>query len=156
MKTESKQLITKGRVALIIVIVIGLWLFCLVAAKLLFPDWTVRGQIGDSFGAVNALFSGLAFAGVIITILLQRDELELQRKELELTRKEMENSTDALQKQVEAMKKTAEIHAHSAIIQYHAALAQRNFDQHAAYGSNMREANWHINKILETGGIDKT
>lgn len=29
------------------------------------------GQFGDSAGAINALFSGLAFAGVIITILIQ-------------------------------------------------------------------------------------
>ncbi|HWY09838.1 MAG TPA: hypothetical protein VN026_00865, partial [Bacteroidia bacterium] len=38
-----------------------------------------RGVFGDKFGAVNALFSGLAFAGIIFTILLQRKELELQR-----------------------------------------------------------------------------
>lgn len=29
------------------------------------------GQFGDSAGAVNALFSGLAFAGVIITLIIQ-------------------------------------------------------------------------------------
>ena len=29
--------------------------------------WTNRGQFGDMFGAVNALFSGLAFAGIIFT-----------------------------------------------------------------------------------------
>ena len=31
-----------------------------------------RGQFGDMFGAVNALFSGLAFAGLILTLILQR------------------------------------------------------------------------------------
>jgi G3E family GTPase len=35
-----------------------------------------RGQFGDLFGAVNAFFTGLAFAGVIFTIFLQRRELE--------------------------------------------------------------------------------
>jgi len=49
-----------------------------------------RGTFGDMFGAVNALFSGLAFAGIIITIYYQSFELKLQRKELELTRNEME------------------------------------------------------------------
>ena len=34
------------------------------------------------FGAVNALFSGLAFAGVVYAIFLQRMDLALQRKEL--------------------------------------------------------------------------
>jgi len=50
--------------------------------------WATRGQFGDMFGAVNALFSGLAFGGLILTILLQHKELTLQRKELKLTRKE--------------------------------------------------------------------
>ena len=47
-----------------------------------FPGWideSKRGAFGDSFGVVNALFSGLAFAGVIFAILLQKKELELQR-----------------------------------------------------------------------------
>jgi hypothetical protein len=35
----------------------------------------LRGQFGDQFGAVNALFSGFAFAGIIFTILLQRSDL---------------------------------------------------------------------------------
>ncbi|WP_160137768.1 putative phage abortive infection protein [Chryseobacterium sp. c4a] len=49
-----------------------------------------QGLFGDMFGASNALFTGLSFVGVIIAILLQRQELKLQRKELELTRNEME------------------------------------------------------------------
>ncbi len=58
-------------------------------------DWSERGTFGDMFGAVNTLFSGLAFAGVIYAILLQRQELSLQRKELELTRRELEKSAKA-------------------------------------------------------------
>ena len=41
------------------------------------------------FGGVNALFSGLAFLGVILAILLQKRELALQRQELEQTRGEL-------------------------------------------------------------------
>ncbi|SEM64208.1 Putative phage abortive infection protein [Chryseobacterium taichungense] len=48
-----------------------------------------QGTFGDMFGASNALFTGLSFTGVIIAILLQRQELKLQREELELTRGEM-------------------------------------------------------------------
>lgn len=43
------------------------------------------GAIGDAFGGVNALFSGLAFAGLVVTLYLQRQELELQRNELRCT-----------------------------------------------------------------------
>jgi hypothetical protein len=40
------------------------------------------GQIGDGFGAATSLFSGLAFAGLLATLIMQRQELELQRQEL--------------------------------------------------------------------------
>lgn len=58
------------------------------------------GLFGDSFGAVNALISALAFAGVIVTFRLQRKELDLQRKELEAQRLEFEqqNKTMKLQR----------------------------------------------------------
>lgn len=35
----------------------------------------LQGQFGDKFGAINALFSGLAFAGVIFTIIIQTREI---------------------------------------------------------------------------------
>ncbi|MDE1461627.1 putative phage abortive infection protein [Spartinivicinus poritis] len=63
------------------------------------------GQYGDQFGAINALFSGLAFSGVIFTILLQRTELKLQRTELKLQRKELETTREELAGQKEQMEK---------------------------------------------------
>jgi hypothetical protein len=39
------------------------------------------GTFGDMFGTVNSLFSGLAFVGLIYTILQQREELDLTRQE---------------------------------------------------------------------------
>jgi hypothetical protein len=53
-------------------------------------EWTDRGTFGDMFGAVNTLFSGLAFAGVIFAIILQSKELELQRSELRQSREQFE------------------------------------------------------------------
>lgn len=55
-----------------------------------------RGTFGDMFGLSNALFSGLAFAGLIITILLQRNEIKLQREDLEITRQELKLNTKEL------------------------------------------------------------
>lgn len=52
-----------------------------------------RGLFGDSFGAVNALVSALAFAGMIVAFVLQRYELRLQRKELRDSRREMKQQT---------------------------------------------------------------
>jgi len=47
------------------------------------------GSFGDTYGWLTSLFSGLAFIGLIVAILLQREELQLQRKEISLTRAEM-------------------------------------------------------------------
>lgn len=60
---------------------------------------TNRGTFGDKFGAVNALFSGLAFAGIIFTILLQRKELQLQRDELEQTRDVFKEQNEMISQQ---------------------------------------------------------
>jgi len=67
-------------------------------------DWAKRGQFGDLFGSVNALFSGLAFVSLIYTIYLQRLELALQREELSLQRIEMAASREELAAQVKAQK----------------------------------------------------
>jgi len=69
-----------------VIIIIGLWLMTYFLLKDL--DENDRGTLGDMFGTVNALFSGLAFAGIIFTILLQRKELKYQRDELKATRTE--------------------------------------------------------------------
>ncbi len=55
-----------------------------------------RGTIGDMFGAINALFSGFAFAGLIYTILLQREELLLTRNELEGQKVQLEAQSNEL------------------------------------------------------------
>lgn len=63
------------------------------------------GVFGDSFGALTALFSGLAFAGMMITVLMQKDQLALQKDELVLTRKEMEMQRKQMELQNETLRK---------------------------------------------------
>lgn len=58
-----------------------------------------RGTFGDMFGAVNALFSGLAFAGLIFTIILQRKDLKLQFSELSRQADETKRTADQFEKQ---------------------------------------------------------
>ncbi|MBW8524273.1 putative phage abortive infection protein [Chryseobacterium chendengshani] len=64
-----------------------------------------QGIFGDMFGASNAFFTGLSFTGVIIAILLQRQELKLQRNELELTREEMKLTRNEFETQNETLTK---------------------------------------------------
>ncbi len=65
----------------------------------LVDDVQNRGTFGDMFGSVNALFSGLAFVGLVYAILLQRNELKLQREELEHTREELKGQKEVLSAQ---------------------------------------------------------
>ena len=78
--------------------------FNYIMLNIYFDSWELRGQVGDSFGAISALFGGLAFAGLIYTIYLQRNELQLQREELKLQREEMAKSREQLSKQVTFLK----------------------------------------------------
>ena len=79
---------------IIVVIIVSLWIFTLCTVKDM--GYTERGTFGDMFGGLNALFSGLAFAGIILTILLQRNELKLQREELKDTRAEFKTQNETL------------------------------------------------------------
>jgi hypothetical protein len=87
--------------------VVALWLATLCVLVLVLPDWGSRGQFGDLFGSVNALFSGLAFAALYSSIRVQQSQLEtqqnelaLQREELKLQREEMAASRGELANQV--------------------------------------------------------
>lgn len=73
----------------LILLVIAIWIVAALSIWIALPDWQSRGQFGDLFGAVNALFSGLAFAGLYFAIRLQQDQLVLQRTELALQREEL-------------------------------------------------------------------
>ncbi len=102
---KKDKALTNAQIAGIVVtavVVIGLWglNWYLLRENTDGGTFGNRGTFGDMFGAINALFSGLAFAGIIFTILLQRNELELQREELRETRQEYieQNRTLRLQR----------------------------------------------------------
>lgn len=78
-------------------IVVILWVVSIALIYFIIGDnWSDRASFGDSFGAINSLYSGLALAGIIYTILLQRNELGLQREELTATRIEFEKQNETL------------------------------------------------------------
>lgn len=84
-------------VILSIVLVLGLWFWNWKALNDYPAD--IRGTHGDMFGAVNAIFSGLAFAGIIISLYLQRIDLKNQFKEIKKTNEEFEIQNETLQLQ---------------------------------------------------------
>ena len=56
--------------------VVLLWAVSIPILMHLFPESAEAGAFGDMFGAINALFSGLAFAGVIYALILQDSEIK--------------------------------------------------------------------------------
>lgn len=76
------------------------------AAFLIFRTWPIdlytiesAGTFGDSFGMLNSLFTGLGFAGLLVTIFLQREDLKLTRRELSETREEIKNQSQTFRQQ---------------------------------------------------------
>lgn len=69
------------------------------------------GAYGDSYGSLNTLFSGLAFAILIISLFMQRQELQAQRQELEAQRNEIKESNAIADKQREITEQQAKLNA---------------------------------------------
>jgi len=82
------------------------------------------GAFGDSFGAVNALFSGLAFLGVILAIVLQRQELIEQRLEIRNSRIAQEESASALKQTLEDARIRTELESLNLVIQSYRTLVE--------------------------------
>lgn len=65
-------------------------------------DWADRANVGDSFGVVNAIVSGLALAALVVTLRLQSRELALQRSELGMQRESLDRSRMELKHSADA------------------------------------------------------
>lgn len=103
---QATEVSSPSKYAWIIVIVVLVFaLFTTLLFWLFGSEWNVTandtGVFGDSFGVLTSLFSGLAFAGMIITILLQMDVLKLQKNELKLQRTELKLTRNELKGQKE-------------------------------------------------------
>ena len=68
------------------------------------------------FGVINALFSGLAFGGVIYAILLQKSELKVSMDSLSKSASAQAESSKALINQSDIMLKTARLNALSSLL----------------------------------------
>lgn len=73
------------------------------------------GQFGDSFGALTALFNALAFAGLIVTVILQSRELSLTRREMKKQAKSQADWAAAASRQIELTKELESIRSRPVI-----------------------------------------
>ncbi|WP_298895116.1 hypothetical protein [uncultured Psychroserpens sp.] len=110
----------------LILLVVLIWGLSAVLIIVFLSEWSDRGTFGDLFGAVNALFSALAFAVLIYTIVLQREEIKQNREEIVLNRKELEKSgklqrkaQEVLIRQVEQTQLSAKMNAMRTLVDYY-------------------------------------
>jgi len=94
---ESRQIVWIS--AVITLVIVALWAGSFLIIEHYFPDLQSAGFLGDSFGAIQALFSALALAGIILVILMQNRELFLQREELKYTRTEIGRQVEQFMEQ---------------------------------------------------------
>ena len=71
----------KDEKVFILVVFSAVILIWAISGFLIYFKTSNPGTFGDMFGAINALFSGLAFAGLIHTIRLQQKQIQESNKE---------------------------------------------------------------------------
>ena len=87
---------------IIVIFIIILYTVGMILTNILFQK---PQDIGSSSGTVSTFFTAMAFAGIFITILNQRKELELQKEELKLTRNELNAQMEEFKIQNETLRR---------------------------------------------------
>lgn len=103
---------TNDKLSIFIWAVVGVILLqIIVGLSLIFflDSWNNRAAFGDMFGLRSSLFTGLAFAAVIYS-------LYLQRQDLKITQKEFQKSVKAQNEQAESLKETALLNALNTLV----------------------------------------
>lgn len=100
MASGNRELLKWGAIAF------GFWIIVFFIILFCFNGkYQVTGTFGDTFGAVNALVSALAFAGLIVTIRQQHEDLRCQHEALKQSIREMQSQTEEFDIQNHTLKK---------------------------------------------------
>ena len=109
----------------LIIFTIAIWFLSAIGIMFFLDNWSDRGTFGDLFGAVNALFSGLAFAGLLYSLIENRKQISSQQEELLINRKELlkarkiqEKTEKAIEAQVAQMRNTARLSGLNTLVNY--------------------------------------
>ena len=104
-------------------------------------DTEKSGQLGDTFGAVNSLFTGLAFAGVVVTIWLQLSEIRQAREDADQAQKSQ-------REQATILKEAARLNALIALA-HHAGKSYERAVEVEASGPRREERAMEYDKHIE-------
>lgn len=121
-KKETVKITLISIIVLLVILVLWYLNFYLLKGK----SPTERGTFGDMFGVVNSVFSGLAFAGILISLIFQRVQLKSQNNDIAISMKIQEKSAKALERQAENLKKSAILYALQAKLNYYTLERNKN------------------------------
>jgi hypothetical protein len=145
----------KHHIAIISIVSLSFVIICWLSTYLFFKntDNEYRDSFGGMFGGIESLFSGLAFCGIIITILLQSSELKMQRHEIKENRKELERTTKvqeqqsiSLNRQAENLKISAKLSALNTLVNHYTEKAKIDRNAPNVFGINPRNSEDHLKK----------
>lgn len=80
------------------------FLFFLNVGGVAFLDFSAEGTfaaLGDSFGILNSLFTGLALSAIVVAIIMQNEQLKAQQEANELYKEEVSATLDNLERENE-------------------------------------------------------
>jgi uncharacterized protein DUF6082 len=89
-------------VIVVLLAALGVTLAGLVGRTAVVSSWSRLSDIGQAFGVLDSVLSGLAFVALIATLWIQFRELRLQQTELRQQRDAIERSNDELRRSAEA------------------------------------------------------
>lgn len=94
--------------SLAIVVIIALWLTTLIVLPRIIPLKNDASDLGNMFGALEALFAGLAFACLVYAIYLQRIDLRIQKDALEQAKDDFKSNLELIKHQVEHLDRSTQ------------------------------------------------
>lgn len=124
---DRAAFITWGVVTLLIVAVCIVYPIALMKAYNIKPE--NAGIFGDQFGALNALFSGIAFAALVATVFLQRNELRATRREMREQNETAKVSAKALSLSNRVQVYSGLLSADLELVNYHKRMLEEASDQ---------------------------
>jgi hypothetical protein len=137
-------------------VMVVLWLCVGLAPWLLLHDLQSAADFAGTFSFVEALFTALAFGGVIWAIRLQTKELEMQRLEVEETREELRRAADAQHQSQQMQFLTALLMARNSVAQGYATAAQHESgplrSSQIAHRQHLAELEWLLQMVDRHAG----
>jgi hypothetical protein len=99
------------------IVIVTLWLAFAILPPVLGIDSALSGQFGDTLGAANSLFSGLALIGMAYAVVLQRQVLDHAKAEAKENEKDRIESARLMARQADALLATGKLNAARSIME---------------------------------------